>query len=403
MPKSTPRPKRRKAVKPSSDFPLWLHPSGRWAKKVRQRVHYFGKADDPQGALERWLEVKDDLLAGREPSTNKDELRIADLVNHFLTHKKQQQESGELSPRTFQRYHATCAFLVDVLGRNTTAVRLTAAEFQRVRTAMTKRWGPVSVSNEIQMVRSIFRYGYEAGLLEVPPRFGPSFKKPSAKVLREARAKRGLRMFERDELLAVLNHVGVNLKAMALLGINGALGNLDVGLLPIEAVNLKTRWLDYPRPKTAIDRHIPLWVETQEAIRAALAKRRAPTDSDDSHLLFIGPRGESYVGNHRGYRVAAEMTRALDKADVNRKGLSFYALRHTFQTIGEDSGDVVAVQSIMGHAPGNSDMASVYRERISDERLKAVTDHVHKWLFGSEEGGQDMDCEVTERGGSAPK
>jgi hypothetical protein len=27
-------------------------------------------------------------------------------------------------------------------------------------------------------------------------------------------------------------------------------------------------------------------------------------------------------------------------------------------------------------------MASVYRERISEERLRAVTDHVRKWLFG---------------------
>lgn len=381
MAKSTPRQKQRKAGKPSPDFPLWLHPSGRWCKKVRQRVHYFGPADDPQAALERWLDVKDDLLAGREPSTKKDELRISDLLNHFLTHKEQLREAGELAPRSFERYYATCAFLVGVLGKNTTAVRLTAADFQRVRVAMTKRWGPVSVGNEIQMVRSIFRYGYEAGLLETPPRFGPSFKKPSAKVLREARAKRGLRMFERDELLAVLDHGSVNLKAMALLAVNGGLGNLDVGLLPIKAVNLKTGWLDYPRPKTAIDRHIPLWEEAQAAIQAVLAERRAPVDPSDAHLLFIGPRGESYVGNHRGYRVAAEMTRALNAAGVNRKGLSFYALRHTFQTIAEGSGDSVAVQSIMGHAPGNTDMAATYRERISDDRLIAVTDHVHNWLW----------------------
>jgi hypothetical protein len=33
----------------------------------------------------------------------------------------------------------------------------------------------------------------------------------------------------------------------------------------------------------------------------------------------------------------------------------------------------------MGHA--RVDMASVYRERISNERLKAVTDHVRAWLF----------------------
>jgi hypothetical protein len=36
----------------------------------------------------------------------------------------------------------------------------------------------------------------------------------------------------------------------------------------------------------------------------------------------------------------------------------------------------------MGHA--REDMASVYRERISDERLRAVVEHVRTWLFGRE-------------------
>jgi len=59
---------------------------------------------------------------------------------------------------------------------------------------------------------------------------------------------------------------------------------------------------------------------------------------------------------------------------------NFYALRHTFETIGGEAKDQVAVDYIMGHA--RDDMASVYRERISDERLKAITDHVRQWLFG---------------------
>jgi hypothetical protein len=33
-----------------------------------------------------------------------------------------------------------------------------------------------------------------------------------------------------------------------------------------------------------------------------------------------------------------------------------------------------------------TDMASVKRERISDERLRKVTDFVHDWLFGTDEG-----------------
>jgi hypothetical protein len=38
----------------------------------------------------------------------------------------------------------------------------------------------------------------------------------------------------------------------------------------------------------------------------------------------------------------------------------------------------------MGHAPKSDDMSAVYRERIGNDRLKAVTDHVREWLFAEE-------------------
>jgi hypothetical protein len=43
-------------------------------------------------------------------------------------------------------------------------------------------------------------------------------------------------------------------------------------------------------------------------------------------------------------------------------------------TIGGEAKDQVAVDHTMGHA--RDDMASAYRERISDERLRAVVEHV---------------------------
>ena len=36
----------------------------------------------------------------------------------------------------------------------------------------------------------------------------------------------------------------------------------------------------------------------------------------------------------------------------------------------------------MGHAGASNDMSAVYRQRVDDERLLAVTNHVRKWLFG---------------------
>ena len=58
----------------------------------------------------------------------------------------------------------------------------------------------------------------------------------------------------------------------------------------------------------------------------------------------------------------------------------FYACRHTFQTIGDESGDFLAVRAIMGHA--SKDIADEYRERTSDERLQRVSAFVREWLFG---------------------
>ncbi len=373
--------------KPRKDFPLFVHQNGRWCKKVKGQHRYFGKvADDPQGkaALNLWLDQKDALLAGRQPRAKAPEaVAVRNLCNSFLSHKKALLEAGELAERTFKEYHATCARLVKAFGRTRPVDDLIAEDFRRLRSQIARQWGPIRLSNEIQRVRSVFKYGYDAGLLDKPVRFGPDFKKPSAKVMRVNRNKAGLRMFEAAELWALLAVATVNMRAMILLAANGGLGNADVAGLTFGAVDLKSGWATYPRPKTGIERRIPLWPETVEAVKAAIDQRPQPKDPAHKALIFIGRRGESYLASN-GYRVAGEFARVLDAAKVKPKR-GFYSIRHTFQTVGEGGNDLVAVQAIMGHAPSGSDMSARYRERIDDARLLAVTEHVRQWLFGTEE------------------
>ncbi len=76
------------------------------------------------------------------------------------------------------------------------------------------------------------------------------------------------------------------------------------------------------------------------------------------------------------------MGKLLHRLGINgRKGLGFYTLRHTFRTVADEAKDQPAADYIMGHEVPH--MSSVYRETISDARLKAVSDHVRGWLCGS--------------------
>jgi integrase len=122
-----------------------------------------------------------------------------------------------------------------------------------------------------------------------------------------------------------------------------------------------------------------------DALNAVIADRRQPKNAAHKELLFISVQGEAYISKNSGHRIAKTVLWFLRKAKIERPGLTFYALRHTFQTVAEGVRDLSAVQAIMGHAASGSDMSARYRERVDDERLLAVTEHVRKWLFGGSE------------------
>ena len=371
------------------DFPLFQQgnkakPDGlRWCKKVRGKLHYFGKCvDDPKGvaALKLWLDQKDDLIAGRKPRQKESGgVTVRDLCNRFLNVKLQQKEAGEIRNQSWLDYKRTCDLVIAKFGATRVVSDLASDDFEALRAKLAKTRGPVALGNEIQRVRVLFKYGYDAGIIANPMRYGPTFKRPGKKVVRLARAEKGPKMFEPADLLRLIAEADVQLKAMIYLGINCGFGNSDVGTLPLKAVDLDSGWLVYHRPKTGIDRRCALWPETVTALKEAIAKRPKAKTKDAEPLLFVTKYGASWAKASFDNPVTKEFRKLLDKLELHRPGLGFYTLRHVFRTIADESRDQPAVNAIMGHADGS--MAAVYRERIADDRLKAVADYVRGWLY----------------------
>ncbi len=376
----------RKALGVHPDYPLFPHQNGRWAKKVRGKLVYFGKvADDPKGeaALDLWRAQKDDLIAGRKPRTPGEGLTVGDLCNKFLHAKNGLVDSGEMKSRTWNDYKSVSERLIARFSRGRLVTDLTAADFDTLRTEIAKSGGPVHLGNIIQRVRVMFKYAYDAGLIDRPVRYGPTFKKPSQKVLRLDRRAKGPRMLEATDVRKLLDAADVQLKAMTLLAVNCGFGNSDCGMLPLDALDLDGGWADYPRPKTGIDRRCPLWPETVEALREAIAHRPTPKSPEAEPLVFVTKYGAPWAKETVDNPVTKAFRKLLDATGTHRPGLGFYTLRHVFRTIADEAGDQPAAGAIMGHADGS--MAAVYRVRIDDARLRAVADYVHAWLYAEPE------------------
>lgn len=253
----------------------------------------------------------------------------------------------------------------------------------------------------------LFKFASDRQLIERPVAYGGAFDRPKDKVLRQARNVAGERLFERDQLLKILDALdgkpitvegkdkpvkspaSAAMRAMVLLGLNAGFGNTDVATLPRSAVNLDSGWIMFPRLKTAIQRRVPIWPETIDALRKAITERPQPKVDADADLCFITNQGTRFVrmqpsGTEGKFVAINSLSRRFElllaRIGINtRRGVNFYTLRHVFATQAGESRDQVAVDAIMGHT--DPTMAGQYRERISDDRLKAVVDHVRAWLW----------------------
>lgn len=355
--------------KPSPDFPLTPHSQGYYVKRIQGKMHYFGdRWGDPYAALRDYEFKRPYLEAGLEPPKQCG-MTLREGLERFLQAKEQLVAAGELTSRSFDDYRTQCKSILRVIDGSRGIATLLPTDFSRLRESF--RGNPTTINNYV--VRSRVAFNWIASTQGITFNYGQQFKKPSLKTLRKHRNQQPKKLFTPAEITMLVEAAAPQMKAMILLGVNCGFGNTDCGTINIDSLELDGGWHNHARPKTGVERRAHLWPETVAAIEEVVGTRT-------TGLAFRTKYGNPWSTDCKSSPISAEFRKTAKALGVKR---TFYDLRRTFQTIGDNSLDPVAVKSIMGHVDGS--MSGVYRQAVPDLRLKAVSDVVHDWLYKSKD------------------
>jgi len=129
---STAEKRPRKPAKPEGS-PLYPYNSGKWAKKIKGKLQYFGRWDNHGAALAEYESVREALDSGVDPSSiDPESFTVADACDYFLESCEHRVKRNDLAARTFADYQTTCKSLTAMLGRDTTVSKLDPPRFREL-------------------------------------------------------------------------------------------------------------------------------------------------------------------------------------------------------------------------------------------------------------------------------
>lgn len=360
----------------SDKFPLTLHKTGQYCKKIRGKLYYFGS--DKQRALERYLEQAAYLHAGKSPKprSSSDVLSIKTLCNLYLDHQESRATIGEIKLRQVSDQISLLRDFVRFVGSNRPVSNISTIEVQNYRKKLIKAGkSPNTINNRMAAVKAMYNWALDNEVIDSSPKLRAVKKIMVPKQDRPT--------FTASQVQALLQNASPQMKAMVWLGLNCGFGCTDCAELKWKNLDLQYSRVDFPRGKTGISRNLPLWPETVQALR------KVPVSGE---LVFYTRRGNPWVGAEKSVgqdgkekykktnNVSKEFSRLMKNTKVRApRGVGFYTLRRTAATIAANSGDPFSVQKLLGHA--DVKMASTYVQNIS-EQTDRVVNNSRKLMVG---------------------
>ncbi|MFC1635467.1 tyrosine-type recombinase/integrase [Planctomycetota bacterium] len=351
----------------SDKFPLTLHSTGQYCKKIRGKLYYFGV--DRQQALERYLQEATYLHTGLNPKRTSagNGITIKALCNLYLEYQNSGVEAGQITASHYKDQVSSLRMLAEFLGRYRPVSEISALDLQSYKRKLLKHYGSVHrVNLNIAIMKALFHWARNNDVLsEIPNTYAVS----KAKVIQKERP-----IFKTQEIQKLVTQASAQMRAMIWLALNCGFGCTDCAEIRWKDFDLENGRVKLDRKKTGVTRNLPLWPETVAALKEV---------PKSGYLVFYTSRGNPWVRTiesinedgsvkyNNDNAVSKAFSKLMKKAGIRmEKGVGFYTLRRTAATLTARSGDPFAVQQLLGHA--DLKMATTYVQDVSEQTDRAI-------------------------------
>ncbi|MHC4114684.1 MAG: tyrosine-type recombinase/integrase [Planctomycetota bacterium] len=351
----------------SDKFPLTLHPTGQYCKKIKGKIHYFGS--NKQKALQKYLDQAT-WLHGTQKDMQKlkdENMTLKQLCDMYLKYQHSKLQASNLTANHYNEQVGSLKKLMVFLDQNITINKISTMDLQNYKRKIQKSHVSISRLNlHISIMKALFHWARKNDILEHIPNIDA--------VSREKIVHNEKFIFNHEQIGKLLNTADAKMKAMIWLGLNCGFGCTDCSDLKWTDLDLVNARVKLPRKKTGILRDLPLWPETIEALK------KVPKTGV---LVFYTSRKNSFVhtivktdsNGNRKYStqntITTKFSRLIKKSRLKvPNGTGFYTLRRTAATIAAQSGDPFAVQRLLGHA--DLQMATRYVQDVSKQTDRVI-------------------------------
>ena len=351
----------------SDKFPLTLHPTGQYCKKINGKLYYFGS--DKKRALEKYINQATWLHGAQETvqKPNNENMTLKQLCDKYLKYQYAKLQVNNLTANHYNEQIGSLKKLTAFLGQNIEINKISTLDLQNYKRKIQKSHVSVSRLNlHISIMKAIFHWARKNDILEHIPNIDA--------VSRDKIVHNEKFIFNHEQISKLLSAADVKMRAMIWLGLNCGFGCTDCSELKWADLDFVNARVKLPRKKTGILRDLPLWPETVEAIKKV---------SKTGKLVFYTSRGNSFVhtlvktdsnGNQKystQNTITTKFSRLIKKSGFKvPNGTGFYTLRRTAATIAAQSGDPFAVQRLLGHT--DLQMATRYVQDVSKQTDEVV-------------------------------